>query len=104
MGYQAGGTEPAGGGAVRRASDQRRVGGVGGGAEECAEHAFLFLGDRRLWVVRPEAGLAAISAGGGAVCRRTDGQADGHHAALCLVTAGLLAAWQNCRQSAFRCP
>ncbi len=56
---------------------------------------FFIVGDRCLWLVCPKAGLATISAGGGAVCRGTDGQADGHHAALCLVAVGLLAARQN---------
>ena len=81
------------------ASDQRGIGGVGGGTEERAEHVVLFVGDRSIWVVRAKAGVAALSTGSGVVRRRTDGEADGHHIAVCLVAAGLLAAWKNCRQS-----
>ena len=62
VGYKARGTEPAGGGAVRRASAQCGVGGMGSGAKECSEHAVLFLGDRRLCVVRRKSRI------GGDIC------------------------------------
>ena len=56
---------------------------------------FFLLAIGCLCVVRAKAGLATISAGGGAVCRGADGQADGHYSAVCLVAAGLLAAGKN---------
>jgi hypothetical protein len=65
MDDQARGAEPAGGGAVRRASAQRGVGGVGGGAKERSEHVVLFLAIGAYVLVRAETRLAAISAGGG---------------------------------------
>ena len=52
----------------------------------------LFTGDRSLCEVCPKARLASLSAGSGAVRRRVDGQANGDHATLCPVAAGLLAA------------
>ena len=63
---------------------------------------FFFLAIACVCVVCAEAGLAAIYAGCGAVCRGTDGQADGHHAAFCLVAAGLLAAGQNAADGSCR--
>ena len=98
VGYKASGTESVGGRSVCPASDQRRVGGMGGGTEECSEHAVLFLGDRRLCVVCPKTGLAAISAGRSPVRCGLDGQADGHHAPFCTATSGLLAAGANAAQ------
>ena len=64
---------------------------------------FFFLAiSAYVWYVR-EARVAALSAGGGVVRRGIDGQADGHHAALCLVAAGLLAAGRECRSKTLRC-
>ena len=65
---------------------------MGRGTQERAEHAVLLFGNRCLCVVRAETGLAKILADGGPVCGGADGQADGHHAAVCIVAVGLLAA------------
>ena len=66
------------------------------GAQKCSEHAIVLSDDRCLWLVRGKAVLAAISRRVRPVCAGVDGEADGDHAALRFVAAGLLAARQAC--------
>ena len=81
-----------GGGDVWVASAQCGVGGLGGGAQECAEYVVLAADDVGVFEVCEEAELGKVWGDDGGVCGGADGQADAGDAALCAAAAGLLAA------------
>src|SRR5579862_9039895 len=73
---------------------------MGGRAQERLEHGPVLGSDWSLRVVHEEPALAAIFAGCGLICLGTDGQADGHHAAVCVAFTRLLAARSHAGKSA----
>src|SRR5580658_5444340 len=84
-------TKPGGGASVRDSSHQRGIGGVGGRAQECAEHFLLLSDARRLWLVCSKAIDPAVRRGAAVFRLQPDGEADAGHAAVCSVATGLLA-------------
>src|SRR5579859_100506 len=93
--YEARGPQLAGGSSVRPPSIERRVCGLGCGAQEPALHLLLLSCAVGLWLVCAKAQLAPLPGDSCVVCHGADVEADGDHAALRPVAARLLAVGKN---------
>src|SRR5262245_40673930 len=81
-----------GGGLLRFASGQRRIGCLGLGPQEPAQHDVPVAGNAGVWMVCKKARSRALWAGCRAVRLRPDEQAASHHLPLLALALGLLAA------------